>query len=54
MPRSYSCISATDAMGLVMEKMRKMVSSAIGRARSRSISPSVRWYATRPWRITAI
>lgn len=52
-PRSYSVMSATPAIGLVMEKIRQIVSSATGTSRAASAMPIEVKYASCPWRATA-
>ena len=47
-PCSYRVSSATPVTGLVIEKMRQIVSSADGGLRSRSASPMVRGVRQRP------
>ena len=53
-PSSYSIMTATLVMGLVMEQMRNIASGRIGLAASRSIMPCDLNHATCPWRITRV
>ena len=48
LPSSYSIMTATLVMGLVMEQMRNMASGGIGLAASRSAMPCALNHATWP------
>jgi len=52
-PSSTSCMTATEVIGLVIEKIRQRVSPATATAFSRSARPAVERSTTRPWRATS-
>ena len=53
-PSSHSCSASTAVIGLVIEKMRQMVSASTGSPFARSRWPDTEWWTTLPCRATAI